>query len=212
MITLKNKKIGIMGGTFNPIHYGHLILAEEARIYCGLDMILFMPSGQSYMKNAEEIVANQFRLTMTGLAIEENKYFQLSTLETDRKGATYTYETLSILKNIYPECEFYFILGADNLFTIENWKHPQKIFDSCKIVAAVRGNKDIQSVEQKAEELSIKYKSDILLLPSRNIEISSTDIRKRLYEGKSIRYLVPDKVYQYIQDNKLYIEKISKSK
>ncbi len=203
---MKNKKIGIMGGTFNPIHQGHLILAEEARNYCKLDKVLFIPSGHSYMKNAKEIADSNTRLTMTGLAIEDNKYFELSSIETEREGASYTYETLSILKNNHPECDFYFILGADNLFSIEKWRQPEDIFNSCKLVATVRGDKNIEDIQKKAEELYQKYHAEIILLPSRSIEISSTEIRKRLREGKSIRYLVPEKVYHYIQDNHLYTE------
>ncbi len=195
-----------MGGTFNPIHQGHLILAEEARNYCKLDKILFIPSGHSYMKNANEIADSHTRLIMTGLAIEDNKYFELSSIETEREGASYTYETLAILKNNHPECDFYFILGADNLFSIEKWRQPEDIFNSCKLVATVRGDKNIEDIQKKAEELSQKYHAEVILLPSRNIEISSTEIRKRLGEGKSIRYLVPEKIYHYIQSNKLYTE------
>ena len=204
MITVEIKKVGIMGGTFNPIHQGHLLLAEEARCFCQLDKILFMPSGYSYMKNEKEIAENQIRLDMTRLAIEDNDYFELSTLEMERKGATYTYETLSVLQSMHPENEYYFILGADNLFSIEKWKHPEVIFRNCKLVAAIRGEKDTNAIHKKAEELSLQYDANIILLPARCVDISSTEIRQRLCDGRSIRYLVPEKVYSYIHDNRLY--------
>lgn len=198
------KKIGIMGGTFNPIHQGHLLLAEEARTFCRLDKILFMPSGHSYMKDKNEIAENLRRLEMTRLAIEDNAFFELSAMETEREGATYTCDTLAILKEQHPECEYYFILGADNLFTIEKWKNPHEIFRNCILIAAVRGDKDADDISKKADELMHKFDAQIILLPERIVDISSSEIRKRLSEEKSVRYMVPEKVYSYIQKHKLY--------
>lgn len=200
----KTKKIGILGGTFNPVHLGHLLLAEEARTVLQLDEILFMPSGHSYMKDESEILSAKERIRMTALAIEENPFFALSTIETERMGATYTCETLTMLKQQHPENAYYFILGADNLFSIEKWKDPQIIFDQCTIVAAVRGDKDMQAIREKADQLKEVFDARILLLTQRTIDISSTEIRERIRKGISIQYMVPDKVYSYIQKNRLY--------
>lgn len=204
----KSKKIGIMGGTFNPIHHGHLLLAEDARNYCGLDEILFMPSGCSYMKKEEEIVSNKKRIAMTALAIEDNSYFALSTLETEREGATYTCDTVRSLKELHPENEFYFILGADNLFTIETWKSPDIIFKNCNLIVAARGEKEDDEICKKAKELEQKFQdANIIIMPERKIDISSSEIRKRIKNDMSVRYMLPDKVRAYIYKYNLYQDK-----
>lgn len=122
------KKIGIMGGTFNPIHIGHLIIAEKAREQFGLDHVLFMPSGMPYMKDCREVLPGKTRTKMTELAIQSNLFFAISTIEVEREGRTYTYETLEYLRTQNPDTEYYFILGADSLWKIEEWKHPERIF------------------------------------------------------------------------------------
>lgn len=193
-----------MGGTFNPIHQGHLLLAEEARDYCRLDEILFMPSGFSYMKNKKDIVSNEARKEMTLLAIENQPFFSLSMLEMEREGATYTCETLEILKEHYPETLFYFILGADNLFSIEKWKNPEQIMQGFILVAAARGAKTEDEILSKAEALKQKYKANIILLPARTIDLSSSEIRERIKNEKSVRYMLPDKVLSYIEEHGLY--------
>lgn len=203
---IQKKKVGILGGTFNPIHNGHLILAEQAREYCGLDEILFMPSGNSYLKNQKEIIDGEKRIAMTALAIEDNSFFVLSAMEVERKGPTYTYETLAELKSLYPETEYYFIMGADNLFFIENWKNPEDIFVNCTLIAAVRGEKEENALSKKAAELTEKFKAKIILLPERKFDISSTEIREKLRRGESVRYLLPDKVLSYIEKDRLYKE------
>ncbi|MGN1180301.1 MAG: nicotinate-nucleotide adenylyltransferase [Suilimivivens sp.] len=201
---VQRSKIGIMGGTFNPIHNGHLILAEQAREYCGLDEVLFMPSGNSYMKNTAQIPDGETRISMTALAIENNPYFVLSTMEVERKGATYTCETIKELKIQSPETQYYFIVGADNLFSIENWWKPEEILSECILVAAVRGDKDREEIDAKARELEAKYRARIILLPEKKFDISSTEIREKIARGESVRYLVPDKVLSYIERKQLY--------
>lgn len=193
-----------MGGTFNPIHLGHLLLAEEAKTQAGLDEILFMPSGCSYMKEEGSILSAKERIKMTALAIEDNTSFSLSTLETERVGATYTFETLMQLKEQNPQNEYYFILGADNLFSIEKWKNPQLIFDNCTLIAAVRGDKDIIQIKEKADLLTKEFDAKVILLSERMIDISSTEIRERIKQGLSVRYMIPQKVLSYIEKYKLY--------
>ena len=204
---IQKSKVGIMGGTFNPVHNGHLLLAEQAREYCNLDEILFMPSGNSYMKEQGEIPDGDTRISMTALAIEDNPYFALSTIEVERKGPTYTCETLAELKKLHPETEYYFIVGADNLFSIETWWKPEEILAGCTLIVAARGDKEESAIINKAAELKEKYKARILLLPERRFDVSSTEIREKIKRGESVRYLLPDKVITYIEKNRLYKEK-----
>lgn len=198
------KKTGIMGGTFNPIHFGHLVIAEKAREQFGLDEVLFMPSGMPYMKDCREVLPGQTRIRMTELAIHSNPYFSVSTMEVDREGRTYTYETLECLCRQHPDTEYYFILGADSLWNIETWKHPERIFVVSHILAAVRENKSMKEMEKQALYLKEKFGARIELLQTGQLEISSSMIRNMCREEKSVRYLVPETVYDYIIQNKLY--------
>lgn len=200
----RTKRTGIMGGTFNPIHIGHLLLAETAKEELGLNEVLFIPSGCSYMKEETDVADKRMRLDMTRIAIEDNPFFRLSAIEVEREGNTYTYETLLLLRKEKPDTEFYFIVGADSLFHIENWREPQTIFGSCTILAAIRDDKGRQELTEQIEYLTKKYGACILPLPMKEIPISSTDIRSRRKEMRSIRYLVPDKVIAYMDENRLY--------
>ncbi len=202
----KMKKTGIMGGTFNPIHIGHLLIAERAREQFLLDSVLFMPSGVPYMKDCREVLPGKIRAEMTGLAVRGNPFFAVSTMEVDRKGKTYTYETLESLQVQNPDTEYYFILGADSLFKIEEWKNPGRIFAACHILAAVREDRSLEDMEKQALHLQKKYGARIDLLQTGRMEISSSMIRALCREKKSVRYLVPDVVYDYMLQNKLYIE------
>lgn len=204
-------RIGIMGGTFNPIHLGHLMLAECAREELDLDEVWFIPTGCSYMKEeqlkSEKGMPLPFqRLEMTELALEDNPFFSCLDIEVEREGNTYSYETLEALKKSYPEHRFFFLFGADCLYTIENWKEPGRIFAACDIVAAVRGDAVVEAMEEKCDWLRERFGASIILLPFRNLAISSTEIRERVKEGKSIRYMVPERVISYIREKGLYSE------
>ncbi len=201
------KKVGILGGTFNPVHMAHLIIAEIAREEAGLDDILFIPSGCSYLKDASDILPAKDRIHMTGLAIEDNSHFALSTIEIDRGGNSYTCDTLLELKHRYPDQEYYLIVGADNLFTMEEWKDPEVIFGNAKILAAVRGSKKRADMEEKIAELKEKYHADITLLHVSHVDISSSLIREKIAQGLSIRYMLPEKVREYIIKNHSYEKK-----
>jgi len=198
------KKIGIMGGTFNPIHMGHLLLAQWAMDFQKLEEIWFIPTGCSYMKENSDNITALERLQMTGLAVNNNPFMKVLDLEVKREGYTYTYETMEELHNRYPEYHFYFIFGADCLFSIEKWKFPERIFANCSIIAAVRENCDLSLMKNKIEELRAQYQADIVLLPFLQLEISSTMIRERVAMGQNIRYLVPDEVISYIEEKGLY--------
>lgn len=198
------KKTGIFGGTFNPIHMAHLIIAETALEEAGLDEILFVPSGCSYLKDAADILPAKERIRMTGLAIEDNPRFALSTIETEREGNSYTCDTLLEFKEHYPDQEYYLIVGADNLFTMEEWKDPEVIFQNAKILAAVRGGKKRDDMEEKNKELEERFGADIALLNIKHVDISSSMIREKIAEGRSIRYMLPERVRQYILKNHFY--------
>lgn len=204
MMKHEGRKIGVMGGTFNPIHIGHLLLGEWAAEKVGLDQVLFIPTGYSYLKENSNVLAGDIRIHMTRLAVEDNPLFSVSDIEVKREGYTYTCDTMEQLKRDYQDDIFYFIMGADCLFSIEKWREPQRIFSSCNIIAAARNGSPLDRMEQKCVELSQKYNGRIHLLEFPAVEISSTDIRRRVACGQSIRYLVPEKVRKYIIQNGLY--------
>ncbi len=200
------KKIGFLGGTFNPIHTGHLLIAEAAREYLKLEKVIFMPSGCSYMKTDMDIPEAVIRLEMIRLAVADNPFFTVSDMEILRSGNTYTYETIEQLKAENPDTEIVFIVGADTLFTMEKWKMPERIFKEAIIAAAVRDDKSPTEMQRQIDYLTDKYHGDIRLLPIKNVEISSTDIRTLTKSGKSIRYMLPDAVREYISENEIYGE------
>ncbi len=197
------KKTGIMGGTFNPIHNGHLILANTAYEMLGLDEVLFMPSGNSYMK--KNVIATKKRIDMVRLAIEKYPWFALSLVETNRQGNSYTSETLQELTKENPDTCYYFIMGADAHFQIEKWRQPETIFSFAKIVCAVRDDYDMNSIRQKGQQLS-RLGADIIYLDMPKIEISSTDIRAKVKKHISIVEDVPVEVAKYIRREQLYYE------
>lgn len=201
---MQHRRIGIMGGTFDPIHIGHLLIAENALESYHLNEVLFIPTGVPYMKSEKQVSDVRDRVRMVELAISDNPNFSLSTIEADETENTYTYRTLEKLKELNSGAEYFFIMGADSLFAMESWRYPEKIFSDCTVLAAVRDEKNAMDVRDKITELEHNYKAKILLLPARSIEISSTDIRRRLMRKESVRYMVQDTVITYIKEQKLY--------
>ena len=211
-MSCQNKKVGIMGGTFDPIHYGHLILAQNALDTFSLDEILFVPSGTPWLKESTKVLSKNKRVSMTGMAIEDNPDFALSTIEIDREGNSYSYETVEELKRLQPKTDFYFIMGADSLLEIERCKHPDRLMTECTILVAVRDDCDREGLEKQIIYLTDKYQADIKILPANRIDISSTKIRRMIQEGKSVRYMLPDQVIRFIQKNHLYRQETSSEK
>lgn len=201
---MKKKKIGIMGGTFNPIHIGHLILGQTALEQFQLDKVLFMPTKNPPHKRYDNIVDDAIRAEMVLIAIKDNPYFELSTFEMDREGITYTADTLTQLTKQNPDEEYYFIVGADSLFYIDRWKDPATIFKLSRLLAAVRGEASNKDMLQKIEELNETFHASVELLNSPNIDISSSEIRERIQNGMDIQYYVMPDVARYIQSNDLY--------
>ena len=198
-------KIGIMGGTFDPIHTGHLIIGEYARTTLDLDKIIFIPVGLPPHKDNSKVSTSSKRLEMTKLAISSNSYFYLSSIEVDRKEITYTIDTIKELKNIYKEDELYFVIGGDSLFEIEKWKDFDQLIKLCKFVVLERPGRTKEEIEQKKIELKLSYKIELEKIYSPLIDISSTEIRERVKNNLSIKYLVPESVEAYIMYHKLYL-------
>lgn len=200
----QKKRIGIMGGTFNPVHNGHLFLARQAREYCGLEEVLFMPSGNSYMKDRDEILSGSIRAAMTGLAVKDYPYFTLSTMEVERSGPTYTYDTLCELGKINEDASYYLIVGEDTFFSMERWKNYEEILSLCVLVVASREEGGRKRLEEKASIVVSRYHAQIILLPEQRWDISSTEIRNRITRGKSVAHMVPEDVLSYIRSHHLY--------
>ena len=201
-------KIGIMGGTFNPIHNGHLMLGEYAYHQYSLDEVWFMPNGNPPHKTDETIeTQTKNRVEMVKRAIETIPYFFLQLYEVENKGVHYSYKTMEYFSEIYPEHEFYFIIGADSLFSIERWVHPELLLKKCIVLAAFRDDKDTtEEMNCQIQYLNQKYSADIRLLNTPNVNISSSQIRANVKDSKSIKDFLPEAVFAYINENKLYRE------
>lgn len=198
------RRIGIMGGTFNPIHLGHLMIAEKAYEDLSLDQVLFIPSGNSYMKDSREILDSRIRMAMVQEAISDNPHFALSDIEVNKTGNSYSCETIADLKKLHPNDDFFFLVGADSLFMMEEWYQPEKIFQEVTVAVAVREGHPEGELDDQIQYLKKKYDCEILKLTCRNVDISSTQIRTLLKDGKSIRYLLHHKTEKMILDMGYY--------
>lgn len=198
------KKVGIMGGTFNPIHFGHLFLAEYAYDSIGLDQMLFMPSNHPPHKKQVNVVSSEQRLHMVKLAIQDNPHFETSDMELKRTGLTYTADTLTILTENNPDTEYFFLVGADSLLKLQYWKDPETICKLCTLVAAGRDRQSIEELQSQVNYLKLTYNAKILLMDMPMIDISSAQIRDRIAVNKSIRYYIPESVSNYIKEHGLY--------
>lgn len=203
-------RLGIMGGTFDPIHYGHMVAAETARIEYQLDNVLFIPTGNPPHKVDRQITDATLRLKMVELSIKSNENFLVSRIEIDREGPSYTYDTLKDLQKNFPDQELFFITGTDALKEMLTWREPQEILRLAKIIGASRPGYDAQDhlpvIFQK-----VPFAQDrIFELEIPALSISSTDIRSRVQHHKSIRYLLPEEVRLYIKTNNLYQNKLLK--
>lgn len=199
------KRKGIMGGTFDPIHYGHLLLGEKAYEQFYLDQVLYMPSGNPpHKQNRQGRATIRQRMDMVELAIGDNPHFALLDAETNTNGYSYTYLTLERLKAKNPDTEYYFIIGADSLFDFEGWKFPERICRQAKILAAGRSEAGWTEVNRKIRELSEHFQSEFYYLEAPHVEISSHSLREDIHNGRSVRYLLPDQVLSYIKKNRIY--------
>jgi nicotinate-nucleotide adenylyltransferase len=195
-------RLGVMGGTFDPIHYGHLVTAQEAVHQFELDGVMFVPTGRPWMKEHEVVSPSEDRYLMTVIATAANPLFRVSRTEVDREGPTYTVDTLRALKDEQGEkTELFFVTGADAMLELFQWKDREELFELAHFIAATRPGYDIARFEASAPT-SLPSVS-VMNIPA--LAISSTDIRERVHAGRPIRYLVPDGVMSYIEKAGLYL-------
>ncbi len=202
---VKNLKIGICGGTFDPIHLGHLAIAELVRCELNLDKVLFIPTGMPPHKDLNAVTNSIHRLNMVKCAVEGNGYFEAVDIEIKREGYTYTVDTLKELHHIYPQgTTFYYIIGADVVMDLLTWKRPEEVFVLTKFAAVMRAGYLDNDFMERIKIMRKRFDIDILSVEAPLIEISSTFIRERVKKNQSVKYLVSDCVDAYIKDNHLY--------
>lgn len=199
-------KIGICGGTFDPIHLGHLAVAELVRSEYNLDKVLFIPSGMPPHKNLDNVTAPIHRLNMVKCAVSSNPFFEAVALEVERSGYTYTIDTLKELRGLYPEgTEFYYIIGADVVMDLLSWKNAPEVFKLTNFIAVMRPGFSNEAFNERLVFLRSKYEMNISSYQIPLLDISSTFVRDRIKEKKSVKYIVDRDVEEYIIENHLYL-------
>ncbi len=197
-------KLGILGGTFDPIHKAHIVVAEETRAQLSLAEVLLVPAGQPWLKEDRPILAAEHRLEMIRLAIANQPYFKLSTMEVDRAGPSYTVDTIAELRSQHGAGdELFFILGWDNLAQLPRWKEPSRLIKMCYLVAVPRPGwqrPDLEALEASIPGISQR----VVFMEKPQIDVSASAIRERVARGLSLRHLVPEAVAKYIKQHKLY--------
>ncbi|MCX7710090.1 MAG: nicotinate-nucleotide adenylyltransferase [Clostridia bacterium] len=202
------KRIGILGGTFDPVHYGHLITAETVREAFQLDKVLFIPSGQPPHKDNSRVLPAEHRFHILKAAAGSNPFFEVSRIEIEREGYTFTVDTLSQLRNVYnPHTKIFFIIGADVVPDLVTWRNFQKVFTLCEFIAVFRPGSNKNAFSDEIHRLETEYMAKIHTAEVPLIDISSTEIRSRAKEGKTIKYLVPECVEEYIKTHGIYLKK-----
>ena len=200
------KGLGIMGGTFDPIHYGHLVTAEAARCKFNLDAVVFVPSGRPPHKKGYSVTDSEHRYLMTVVAVVTNQYFDVSRMEIDREGYSYTIDTVKEFRKLLPDTELYFITGADAVLEILTWKNMNEILDECHLIAASRPGYELDGLRTNLKDVVGEKVNKIHSIEVPALAISSTGIRQRVINGQPIKYLLPESVEQYILKNRLYQE------
>lgn len=201
----KIRKLGIMGGTFDPIHYGHLVTAEAARSMFALEKVIFIPAGHPPHKQGKKITAPHHRFLMSVLATTTNIYFETSKFEIEKAGLSYTIDTVKHFLRVYgSETEIFFITGADAIYEILTWKNVDELTRLCTFIAATRPGFNLEDTDAVLDNLPQGAKNNFKKLEVPALAISSTDIRERVRAGKPIKYLVPEAVEYYIYKNRLY--------
>ncbi|MEA2520748.1 MAG: nicotinate-nucleotide adenylyltransferase [Actinomycetota bacterium] len=193
-------RLGVMGGTFDPIHYGHLVTAEEALHQFELDQVVFVPTGDPWMKEHAHVSAAEDRYLMTVIATASDSKFRVSRMEIDRDGPTYTVDTLRDLRSAHPETDLFFVTGADAMIEIFQWKDPAELFELAHFIAATRPGYDLQAFTATTPT----DRADVTVMQVPALAISSTDIRARVASARPIRYLLPEGVKTYIEKAGLY--------
>ena len=194
------ERVGLMGGTFDPIHHGHLVAAEEVRYAFALDKVVFVPAGHPWQKSDTEVTPAELRYQMTRLATAGQPAFEVSRMEIERAGPTFTVDTLREFSECARECELFFITGSDAITQILTWKDADEALSLARFVAVSRPTHDLAALDR----LDPKLRERISILEIPALAFSSTDIRRRVAEGRPIRYLVPDAVALFIDEHGLY--------
>lgn len=199
-------KLGILGGTFNPVHIGHLILAQNAMEIFDLSRVLFMPCAQPPHKGCSMLLEPRHRLAMLENALEGELRFDVSDIEIERGGTSYTVDTLAELKTRYPDYSLVFVVGTDTLTELHTWRDIYRVLGMCTVVSLCRPGSDLLGITEESLNLEPPWPERLLanVATGRLIDVSSSDIRHRIAEGLSIRYLVPDAVEMYIAEHSLY--------
>lgn len=197
-------KIGILGGSFDPIHNGHLHMAACAKEACSLDQVWLIPAGHSPNKNEEKMTPAEDRLRMCELAAQKYSWLRASSIEIDSPERSYTYRTLQKLKEQFPHEEFFFIMGGDSLDYFDEWCHPEIIASLCKILVIPRDNFDVEQLIRKIQSLKSRFSCDIQIIPCRKYLISSTELRRHLRFGLYSENDIPRDVLSYIHQKHLY--------
>jgi len=201
------RHIGVMGGTFDPVHYGHLVIAEEVRATLKLSEVVFIPAGQPPHKAGHHITEIQHRLTMLELALASNPHFRLSLMEIERTGPSYTIDTLHTLRErLGPDTALSFIIGWDSLEELHTWYKASDILTLVTHLVAVRrpGYEEDHEYNKVLEQRLPGILQRLLVLPAPQLEISATDLRQRVAEGRPVKYQTPEAVETYIKENRLY--------
>ena len=197
--------IGVLGGTFDPIHRGHIMVAEEARARIDLAEVLFVPAAQTPLKEDSSISAAAHRVQMVRLAIADYPYFKLSTIEIERAGNSYTVDTIAELRDkLGAENELFFIVGWDSLAQLPRWKEPSRLLQMCRLVAVPRPGYPRPTLKN-SEAIIPGLSESVIILDEPQVDISATEIRERVAKGLSIHHLVPEPVAEYIKQHKLYL-------
>jgi nicotinate-nucleotide adenylyltransferase len=196
--------VGVLGGTFDPPHYGHLAAAEECRLALGLDVVLFLPAGEPPHKHDRPISPAADRVRMVELAIESNPHFELSRIDVDRAGPSYSVAALDQLRReLGPEARLWFVMGADSLADILTWREPARLLGLARVAVVNRPGAPDPAPERLESELpSARERIDVIEIP--DLAISATDLRRRVAEGRPIRYQLPEAVERYIHERGLY--------
>lgn len=200
------QRIGVLGGTFDPPHIGHLILAQYTLEFLELECVLFVPVGEHPFKNDETRTTMQHRLDMLRLAIANNAHFQISMIDVERPGPHYSADMIQLVQQEYPQAQLYFLMGGDNLAELPTWTRPRDIYKVARLAVLRRDDEEIMPEMHEDTLPGLAQQVDMVETPLLSIWLSSTHIVERLQEGKSVRYLVPDSVLNYIRANQLYAD------
>jgi len=196
--------IGIFGGTFDPIHFGHLMAAWYASQECNLKKVLIIPAGTPPHKEAENVLDDQHRLNMVKLATKDEPVFSLSTLEIDRQGYSYTIDTVQYYLKKYPEKRLHLIVGADCIHSLHTWKDARLLVQLCSFIAVVRPGYELKQGIICNSWLPTDFWNKLKIVNIPGVDISSSMIRERIKQGKTVKYLLPDAVEKYIMRHRLY--------